>query len=423
MQRTVSTLLTLLIIALFTSMAAMELFSWSLFLTALVFFVVSTKNNGFQSTFSRLHLGPDYIIWGFWAIMALGAFIPVDDPAVTKDILSSTRWILLLYAYAFLFKTFMTPRWGRYFPLILGLAVISTLYSIYQVGAGVDLMRPGRTLLIHGATYRANGFFSMPLSYAYSMGMAGFMIAGYAMVVRSRHFRYGLQLSTFAFFMASVAVIISQTRGAWIALVGATLPFSLLLGKRTFLKLTGAFTALFISLISFSSDFRDRLTSIWDLDMRSNSLRLEIWQTHWEIFKDHPIIGAGLKNNVNLMHVYYEKLGIANGMITHAHNNFLQMLSGTGILGFLFYVTLIGYFLWLSFDLWKKLPEEAYFYRSLALGGLAAQIYLHIGGLTEANFIDAEVNHMLWVIWAALVAIRYQHKNQPQSITEEPVKA
>jgi O-antigen ligase len=68
---------------------------------------------------------------------------------------------------------------------------------------------------------------------------------------------------------------------------------------------------------------------------RLGSKRWELWGYTWEIFKDHPIIGVGLKNQVKLIDEYgadYE---------ARTHNFYLEVLTDLGVVGFIVLVMVI----------------------------------------------------------------------------------
>ena len=56
--------------------------------------------------------------------------------------------------------------------------------------------------------------------------------------------------------------------------------------------------------------------------------RFTVWRKHLELFREHPVQGVGFKAFHNIM----------QGREHNAHNNLLQMLSSTGVLGFALYL-------------------------------------------------------------------------------------
>ena len=82
-------------------------------------------------------------------------------------------------------------------------------------------------------------------------------------------------------------------------------------------------------------------------DLSSVYARIFIWKTSFLLFYDNPLFGAGISSYMNAIVEIIQKLDIQpyidpNGIhwfykegIYHAHNNILQILSCTGIIGFI----------------------------------------------------------------------------------------
>ena len=111
------------------------------------------------------------------------------------------------------------------------------------------------------------------------------------------------------------------------------------------------------------------------------------------------------------MNGFAQKLGFTDVFVGHAHNNVLQLMAGTGIFGTLLFLSFSLYFLILALQIYRRFPVENTFARGLGLGIFAAQIHFQIGGMTECNFIDGEVNHMLVFLWATLLTLKSKMPN------------
>lgn len=155
-----------------------------------------------------------------------------------------------------------------------------------------------------------------------------------------------------------------------------------------------------IALLGQTSLIRDRLfASIGLLE------RTQLWEANFEFIKLRPWLGVGLKHNQELSGYYLmEKLKSLDVFSGHAHNNLLDVVSGTGILGGL---------CWLAWAYWvfrillsvrknaHRIPQAEI---AFPTGLLCAWIVFHINGLTQVNFWEAKVQHQLaWVIaWSLL---------------------
>lgn len=95
--------------------------------------------------------------------------------------------------------------------------------------------------------------------------------------------------------------------------------------------------------------------------------RTHFWSVAWEIFKNYPIIGAGLDSFATAYPQYDTWNG--NFRVEQAHNDYLQILTDAGIFGFI----CIAVFIYLLFKQGLQTigTEKDAYRRSLAVGGLA----------------------------------------------------
>jgi O-antigen ligase len=124
----------------------------------------------------------------------------------------------------------------------------------------------------------------------------------------------------------------------------------------------------------------------------SNNTRVHLWQGHWAIFQDNPVFGVGLLEGDKFLPEYFARLDIQEEFYSHAHSNYLQWLSGTGLIGLILYLYIAWFFAKGAWDLRRR--------DSWGWGLLLAQLYFHLGGISEASFFDGEVNHFIVFVWA-----------------------
>ncbi|MBS1797549.1 MAG: O-antigen ligase family protein [Acidobacteria bacterium] len=98
-----------------------------------------------------------------------------------------------------------------------------------------------------------------------------------------------------------------------------------------------------------------------------SSGRTHFWAVAWQIFKDYPILGAGL----DAFGTAFPRYDTWNGTlrVEQAHNDYLQTLADAGILGLI----TVGSFIFLLFrqGLRRIGGEHSHFGQSAAIGGLA----------------------------------------------------
>jgi O-antigen ligase len=203
-----------------------------------------------------------------------------------------------------------------------------------------------------------------------------------------------------------ISLFMTFTRGLWIGLIVALFVMASLISRQLMTKVVLATAILFGTLVTFSESSRERVMGIIKID-QSSSERLMIWQNHWAMFTDHPLLGVGFEQNSRLMQEYNLLLFGKEWRAVHAHNHFLQVLTGVGIFGFLFFLNFSLCMYWLAFKLWFESSPLDTFARAIALGSIGAQTVFHLGGMTEAVFVDRESNHG-YLLVIALTIFCYQ---------------
>lgn len=392
-------------VALITSMAAMEIISWSLFLFFLIHIGRDLKIEGFKSVIRRLKTGIDWALWGYFFLAITSAFIMVSSREDQVFIIGSCRWVFLVYSYNYLFKKYFNVRWERLIPVYSSLICLTGLYSAAQFLWGVEYTRDREILAKFGEYYRASAFFNMPLTFAYSIGMFSFVLLGIALVSIQAKKRYGLTAVGSA--GGFIGVITSLTRGAWLSAVCSIFIMLLNFRKKWALGSLAVAALAAVAMYFSNSTLQSRFESLVDKDNQSNNLRILLWEANWEIIKDHPWLGVGLTKNKDYLQGYYSQMGVTESFTSHAHNNYLQIWAGVGSFGLMFYLIFCAYFIWVAWKLFKSTSKQMVLIRGLAIGIFAAQIFVHVGGLTECNFTDGEVNHMIIFMWGLVGGMRW----------------
>ena len=164
-------------------------------------------------------------------------------------------------------------------------------------------------------------------------------------------------------------------------------------------------------LLYSSTHLQERLMQTFNTSSYSTSARINLWKANLKMFLDNPFFGVGFQNNTAFLPKYYEQLSIKDGMISHAHNNYMSVLGGTGAVGLIAYLLFVFSFIYLTLFLWKKRSSFDLFEQILILGCLGALINFHTGGLSEANYLDGEVSHVYIFILSLTIALLSKIKN------------
>lgn len=117
------------------------------------------------------------------------------------------------------------------------------------------------------------------------------------------------------------------------------------------------------------------------------------------MFKDHPILGVGLGQYTESYQKEYISPQAKEPNLTHAHNNFIQMLAENGIVGFAGFIVMFGYIIFKNLIDWFKTRD------TYALMIVSATICLLLQGFTEYNVGNSAVIKMYWCTFGLLVVL------------------
>lgn len=280
--------------------------------------------------------------------------------------------------------------------ILTGFAGI-TLTSVYAVYQGLSGMS------------RANGF------YGYPMTLAGWLCIFLPLLLIEFFERKLLGkyywLAGLSFCICSAGLVFNATRGAWLAVTivcGVLLLYYMFKSKRN-LAVSIIFIALISTVLVNNPKFMHLLDTIDDFNKyQSNTERILIWQSAWNMFKDHPILGVGLGQYTENYQQKYISPQAKEPNLTHAHNNFMQMLAENGIVGFASFVIMFGYIIFKNLIAWVR-TRNVY-----ALMIVSATVCLLLQGFTEYNVGNSAVIKMYWLVLGLLVVLselKWRDKN------------
>ena len=207
-------------------------------------------------------------------------------------------------------------------------------------------------------------------------------------------------------FAGILILFLSYARAAWVSVpIGIViLFFRYLKPKQIILSL--ATLAILLGFASQSSLVNERLTN----SMGVND-RVQLWKANINFFKANPVTGIGWLKTQEMSEFYFkEKFPERYGTMFwgHAHNNFFEMLGGTGLIG------VIAFLLWsiFTFKLGFRASNPSHHtvidssLTDIAYGLFVALILLHLNGMTNVTFWEGKVMHQQMLAVAILLVIR-----------------
>ncbi len=209
----------------------------------------------------------------------------------------------------------------------------------------------------HG--YRLSGPFGDELVPGSFLSKLLFLGSIFLVIKRINNFYILIYLS-----IASFIIVLTNERSASIMFASGLFIFVFLSLRSIKIKLLSIFFLMlcFYSVFSLNNELKKHFIEI-PIKYLNDNHHLAHFQTSIEIFKDHKISGAGLKNfRILCDDQKYENIKskyVDNRCATHVHNIYLEILSETGLIGFIIFVTLnLNILFFFIQNLFKKLDTE-----------------------------------------------------------------
>lgn len=191
----------------------------------------------------------------------------------------------------------------------------------------------------------------------------------------------------------ALCMILTFSRGAWLALLFAGLVFVLFLNPRLILLAPFALIALYFVL---PETVITRFTSIGDLSDDSTSYRLYIWLGTLAMLKDYWLCGIGPGEDAfNMVYPAYSYNAIT---APHSHNLFLQIVCDVGITALVVFILLLFvYFRMLCSALSR---EKDWTSRMLQIAFTSGACGFMVQAMTDYSFYNYRVMFLFFVFLA-----------------------
>ncbi len=265
-------------------------------------------------------------------------FAAITSFARAESIKIALLMILFLCSY-FLVVTFMKNK--RNLRTLIFLFCTSSLftglYGLYQRLTGLSDTTWTDTGLFEGVSLRVYSTFGNPNVFAEYLLLA---------IPVSLFMVWGTKKKIPKCYYAGISVVLianlalTYSRGCYLAILVSLFVFLCFAGRKFIVV---ALAGVLASPLFLPQSIISRFTSILNFSDTSTSYRLQIWEGSLAMLKDYFVSGIGLGEGAFQM-IY--PLYSLNGIVApHTHNLFLQLLSDTGIAGFLVFFILIAFFL------------------------------------------------------------------------------
>ncbi len=281
------------------------------------------------------------------------------------------------------------------FALALALVVAGVLIS----GTGLwQYLTNDRIITAEAGLRRIRGFYGSPNNLGLFLGRALPMSVALALWLPR-----GRVLWVAASFLMALALILTFSIGAWVAVPAALLLVALLRGRRAFvvglaLGLLGLLGSIVVALTI------PRIGSHLDLSQGTSAIRLDVWQSGLQMLADHPIRGIGLDNFLHYyQNGYRQPTAWQDPNLSHPHNLVLDFWLSLGLAGPVLLGCLLGRFSEMVLQRWRRAGALE---RGLSAGSAGALADLVCHGLVDNSFFLPDLAVLFWLMFAIVAVLQ-----------------
>ncbi len=389
-------------VAAVSSQSLLDLSTVLMFLTTMWLF----RKKKIELAFKKI--GIEWAFASYLGVVIIGYMTNAAADADWVGSLVKFSWLINIYILIYAFQS-LQLKTIRIIQIISTLTFGPTLYSLLSYARGVDIIT-GRdntrlTGLVNSSTYHAHG------------NAVLFIILVSCLYFSIKKLNLAWQIfSFFSTILLGLSIFLTFTRGIWISIfISSVLVLLFLDWKKLFYFIFGS-AILFGLFFQVSPKFKDRILMT---NVQSNEERISLFKVNVQIWKEYPLLGIGYGENLRRNREYWDRpeWRKPTGYITsHAHNQFLNVLSSTGILGLFFFSSILIFFFRKNLLLIRSTSSQSQPERyAILLTCLWAQLEFLLACLSDVSFEYVKIRALILLVWALVIAI----EQKPEIVIEE----
>lgn len=256
---------------------------------------------------------------------------------------------------------------------------------------------------------RVRALFSKPNTFAWYLGVFLPVVIAPLLLRLTNLSRWGRALCVVAAGLGVVALILTYSRGSWIAFAVSALLMAVSAlfilkadeRKRVIFRFAGAAVAISLLAIPFSGKIISRLI---DDDRGAAEIRLPMIDVALAMIADNPVLGVGLSSYESVMRNYDETPELVTEHFDWpVHNVYLHIAAETGLPGLLLFLALVVMASWRGWMVLRNSGADPML-RAMALGLMAGMAAYLITGLKEGSCFQTGLMRPFFLLCGLLLA-------------------
>ena len=346
----------------------------------------------------------DWPISVIFLMTVVSLWISESPSHTVLQVLRLLTGIALFYAIVNWADSYQRIKW-----IVVGIVLLGVLLSLFAL-VGVEWSTSKLTFF---PSFIYDRFLLLVSDAANPNVMAGTLILLLPVIIALLLFNWtnlGWTLrivSIVAFFLMTAVLGLTQSRSAWIAFCFASIGLIALRWKRGWVVIL---ISIFVIGAVFSYFERQLLleTIINSATIGGVEGRIEVWSRAIFMIKDFPYTGVGLGLYGDVADLMYPFYLHGQGIVTHAHNLFLQIAVDLGIPGLISWLATFLIVVYLSMQVYffgRRSKHGSGWEVSIGAGLFCSQIALFIHGLTDAvTWGIVRPAPIVWLVWGLVIA-------------------
>lgn len=375
------------------SQSMLDFFSGLLFLGLIYDFITRRAETLQKWKF----IGIEWAIAAYFVVVVLGFWINASPDAEVRESLSKFTWVLYLYVYLYALSKFEIDLKKTVW-IFSFLFLIPNIYACLTYIKEFDFLTKvpvARVIgMLNSATYHAHAnaivfVFFAALIYFKFKKLSGF-------------FRIFSLAALILFFFS---IFLTFTRGIWLSLFVSTVLIFCLVSYRHVVGVLVVSALLTGAAYEGWPQFRARLAQSKISDS-SSSERMNLFKVNIQMWQEYPLLGIGYRENLRRNREYWDRpeWNMPSYYITsHAHNQYLNVLSTTGVFGLVFFLCFFFFFPLKNWKLLRKENDRTSTRYILLFACLWAQVQFMIACMTDVSFEYAKIRALFLFVWALVI--------------------
>ncbi len=245
---------------------------------------------------------------------------------------------------------------------------------------------------------RIRGFYGSPNNLGLFLGRALPMAVGLGLWAKS-----GRWLLAVAAAIMALALLLTFSIGAWVAVAISLLVIAALRGRQAFKVALGAGGLGVVVFVAAAIQI-PRIGSHLNLGAGTSLERVLVWRSALRMLAGHAVRGIGLDNFLYYyQHGYRLPAAWREPDLSHPHNLVLDFWLSLGLPGILLIGLLLGRFVEVVIQEWRR---RGALERALYAGTAGAMVDTVAHGLVDNSFFLVDLSVLFWLLFAIVATLR-----------------